>query len=61
MGVLRRARERAAARLTPERLDWLGPAMLTVPDQRMEVSISVAKVLALRVRTSEAFGVYAFG
>jgi len=35
--------------------------MLAVPDQRMEVSIRVAKVLALRVRTSKALGVDAFG
>ena len=35
--------------------------MLAIPDQRMEVSVSVAKVLALRVRTGEARGIYAFG
>jgi hypothetical protein len=53
--------ERGAARLAAKRLDALGPAMLAVPDQRMEVSVSAAKVLALPVRTSEARGVDAFG
>ena len=53
--------ERGAARLAAKRLDALGPAMLAVPDQRIEVSISAAKVPALPVRTSEARGVDAFG
>ncbi|TMD57786.1 MAG: hypothetical protein E6I91_22150 [Chloroflexi bacterium] len=60
-GVLRRARERGAARRASKGLDALGPAMLAVADQRMEVSVSVSKVLTLRVRTSEARGLYAFG
>jgi hypothetical protein len=53
--------ERGAARRTSERLDLLGTTVLAIPDQRMEESVSVAKVLALRVRTSEPFGRYAFG
>ena len=59
--MLRRARERGAARRASKGLDALGPAMLAVADQHMEVSVSVSKVLTLRVRTSEARGLYAFG
>jgi hypothetical protein len=42
---------------------WIGSARpcLPSPKSRMEVSVSVANVLTLRVRTSEALGVYAFG
>jgi len=53
--------ERGAARLAAKGLDRLSTAMLAVPDKRMEVSVCVAKVRALRVRTGEALGVYAFG
>src|SRR5215469_4652528 len=52
--------ERGAARLAAKGLDRLSTAMLAVPDKRMEVSVCVAKVQALRVRTGEALGVYAF-
>jgi len=53
--------ERGAACLTTERLDPLSMPMPAIADQRMEESVSVAKVLALRVRTSEPFGRYASG
>ena len=52
--------ERGAASLKTKRLDPLDTAMLAVADQGMEVSVSVAKVLTLRVRTSEARGIYVF-
>ena len=35
--------------------------MLAVPDQRMEVSVSIAEVLALLIRTGIAFGVDPLG
>jgi hypothetical protein len=60
-GVLRRARERGMAGLTPKRLDWFGLAMLAVANQGVDMSFSVAEVRALGVGTSEPFGVYAFG
>jgi hypothetical protein len=53
--------ERAVARLAAKGLDRLSTPMLAVPDKRMEVSVCDAKVLALRVGTSETCGVYAFG
>ena len=48
--------ERGAAGLTPERLDVLGLTMRAIADERMEVSVSVAKGGALPVGTGEAFG-----
>ncbi len=51
----------AVARLATKGLDRLSTPMLAVPDKRMEVSVSDAKVRALRVRTGEALSVYAFG
>ena len=53
--------ERGTAGLTPKGLDRLGTPMLAIPDQRVELRIGVAKVLALRVRTGEAFSVDSFG
>src|SRR5215472_10278609 len=53
--------ERGAARLTTKRLDAPSMPMPAIADQRMDESVSVAKVLALRVRTSEPFGRYADG
>jgi hypothetical protein len=49
-GVLRRARERGTAGLTPKRLDPLTLAMLAVADQSVDASVSVPEVLTLRVR-----------
>ena len=49
--------ERAVARRASKGLDRLRTPMLAVPDQRMQVSVSLAKVLALRVGTSEPCGV----
>src|SRR5438128_6413314 len=51
----------AVARLATKGLDRLSTPMLAVPDKRMDVSVSDAKVRALRVRTGEALSVYAFG
>src|SRR5215469_6623686 len=53
--------EGGAASLTAQRLDPLGLAMLSIADQRMNVSISDAKVRALLIGTGEALRVYAFG
>src|SRR5512142_2959944 len=53
--------ECGAAGLTPERLDWFGLAMLAIPDERMDLSISIAEVQALLVGTSVPRGIYAFG
>jgi len=53
--------EGGAARLATKRLYALGMPMLAVPDQSMEVSVSVPEVPALRVRTGEAFGLYPSG
>ena len=53
--------ERGAARLTPERLDWFGLAMLAIPDERMDLSISIAEVQALLVGTGVALGVHSLG
>ena len=53
--------ERAVARLAAKGLDPLGPTMPAIPDKRMEVSVSDPAVRALRVRTGEALGGYAFG
>ncbi len=53
--------EGGAARLTPERLNPLGLAMLAISDEGMEGSVGVAEVRALTVGASEPFGVYAFG
>jgi len=50
-----------AARLAAEGLDRLSAPMLAVPDKRMDASVCLAKVLTLRIRTSEPFGVDAFG
>jgi hypothetical protein len=54
-------REGGVTGLTPKRLDPLEMAMLAVADQGMDVSFCVPEVRALRVRTSEPFGLYAFG
>jgi hypothetical protein len=53
--------QRGAASRTSKRLDALGPAMLAIANERMHVSIGDPTVPALRVGTSETFGVYAFG
>ena len=53
--------EGGVASLTTERLDPLSMPMPAIADQCMEESVSVAKVLALRVRASEPFGRYASG
>ena len=53
--------ERGAASLAAERLDAFGLAMLAIPNQSVDSSVSVAKVLALPVRTGEPFGGYALG
>jgi len=60
-GCVAPSTERGAARLTTERLDALGLAMLAVSHQSVDSSINVAKVAALPVRTGEARGVDAFG
>src|SRR5579864_6109387 len=60
-GVLRRARERGTAGLTPKRLDPLETAMLAVADQSVDVSVSVPEVRALGVGTGVAVGVHALG
>ena len=53
-------REGGVTGRTSKGLDPLGTPMLAVADQGVEVSVSVAKVLTLRVRTSKARGIYAF-
>ncbi len=53
--------ERGAARLTPERLDWFSLAMLAIPDERMDLSISIAEVHTLLIGTGKALGVHALG
>ena len=53
--------ERAVARLAAKGLDLLSTPMLAVPDKRMDVSVSDAKVRALLVRTGEALGVDPLG
>jgi hypothetical protein len=49
------------AGLTAKRLDALGLAMLTIPDQSMNVCVSDAKVGTLSVETGEALGVHSLG
>src|SRR5215470_7346449 len=53
--------ERGAARLAAEGLDLLSLTMLAIPDERVDLRIGDAEVGALRVGTSEPFGVFAFG
>ncbi len=53
--------EGGAASLTAKGLDALGMTMLAIADQRVDLRIGVAEVPALRVGTSEPFGLYAFG
>ena len=53
--------EGGAAGLTTERLDQLDMAMFAITDEGVDVRISVAEVPALRIRTSEPFGVDASG
>jgi hypothetical protein len=53
--------ERGTAGLAAKGLDSLGLTMLAIADQRMDVRIGDRKVQALRVGTSEPFGVDAFG
>jgi len=53
--------EGAATGLAAKGLDRLSTAMLAVPDQRMDVSVCVAKVRALWVRTGKALGVHPLG
>ena len=53
-GVLRLAREGGAARLTTERLDPLGLAMLAIAHQSMKGRVCDAEVRTLLVGTGEA-------
>ena len=53
--------EGGAASLTAKRLDPLDMTMLAIADQGVELCICVAKILALRVGTGEAFSVDPFG
>jgi hypothetical protein len=53
--------ERDVAGLAAKGLDLLSTPMLAVPDKRMDVSVSDAKVRALLVRTGEALGVDPLG
>ena len=60
-GGVESSTERGAARLTPERLNPLGLAMLAISDEGMEGSVGVAKIAARSVGTGEARGVHASG
>jgi hypothetical protein len=60
-GGVMSGREGGVTGLTPKRLDPLETAVLAISDEGMEESVSGAKVGALLVGTSEAFGVDAFG
>ncbi len=53
--------ERGAALLTAKRLDALGLAMLAIANQRVELIIGVAEVLALLIGTGEAGGAHPLG
>ncbi len=53
--------EGGAAGLTPKGLDRFGLAMFAIAHQRVPMSVSVAEVPALPVRTGEPFGGDAFG
>ena len=53
--------ERRTTSLTAKGLDPLDMAMLAISDQRVNLSISDAKVEARSVGTGEAFGVYPLG
>jgi hypothetical protein len=50
--------EGGVAGLTAEGLDPLSRTMLAIPNERMDLSISIAEVEALLVGTGEAFGGY---
>jgi len=60
-GGVSSGREGSVTRLTAERLDPLGLAMLAIAHQRMLGSIGDAKVAARSVGTSETISGYAFG
>jgi hypothetical protein len=47
--------------LATKGLDLLSSTMCAIPNQSMDGSVCDAEVRALRVGTSETFGVYAFG
>src|SRR5713101_7333299 len=53
--------ERGVASLTAKGLDPLGMAIPAISDEGVDLSIADAEVRALRVGTSEPFGIYAFG
>jgi hypothetical protein len=53
--------ERAAASLAAKGLDPFDLAMLAIPNQRVDASISDAEVRTLLIGTGEAFGVNALG
>jgi hypothetical protein len=53
--------ERGAASLATKRLDLFSAAMFAIPNERMEGSVGVAEVHALRVGTSKPLGAYALG
>jgi hypothetical protein len=53
--------EGGVARLATKRLDQLSLAVLAIANQRVKVSIGVAEVRALSVRTGETLGIDAFG
>ncbi len=53
--------EGGEARLTAERLDLLRTTVLAVADQRVELSMGVAEVLAPLIGTGETCAVYADG
>jgi hypothetical protein len=59
-GGIASSTEGGAARLTTKGLDALGMTILAIANQSVLSSVSVAKVGALPVRTSEALGVDAF-
>jgi hypothetical protein len=60
-GGVESSTEGGVASLTTKGLNLLGTAMLAIPNQSVHLSVSVAKVRALPVRTGEPFGGYAFG
>jgi hypothetical protein len=53
--------ECGSASLTTKGLDVLGLAMLAIPDERVDVSISDPEVQTLLIGTGKILGVYAFG
>lgn len=59
-GMTARA-ERGVTGLATKRLDLLGMAMLAIPNQSVDVSVSDSEVWALLVETGKAFCVHRFG